>query len=65
MLKDTIIGGRLKDEKLMVYTLGTADDINSTLLRADELIKGMNKIRKFVSYFEIHKIFQKSNNIKN
>ena len=31
MLKETIIGGRLKDEKLMTYTLGTSDDINNTI----------------------------------
>ena len=62
MLKDTIIGGRLKDEKLMVYTLGTSDDINNTLLRYEEYIKGLNKLRKFISYFEIHNIFKRKNN---
>ena len=61
MLKETIIGGRLKDEKLMTYTLGTADDINNTILRKEQLDKGLNKIQKFKSYFEIKNIFPRNN----
>ena len=61
MLKETIIGGRLKDEKLMTYTLGTADDINNTILRKEQLDKGLNKIQKFKSYFEIKNIFPWNN----
>lgn len=60
MLKDTIIGGRLKDEKLMIYTLGIADDINSTILRKEQLDKGFTNIQKFKSYFEINNIFPKN-----
>ena len=60
MLKETIIGGRLKDEKLMTYTLGTADDINNTILRKEQLDKGFTNIQKFKSYFEINNIFQKN-----
>ena len=51
MLKETIIGGRLKDEKLMTYTLGTSDDINNTILRKEQLDRGLNKIQNFKSYF--------------
>jgi hypothetical protein len=60
MLKDTIISGKLKDEKLMIYTLGTADDINSTILRKEQLDKGFTSIQKFKSYFEINNIFEKN-----
>ena len=60
MLKDTIISGKLKDEKLMIYTLGTADDINSTILRKEQLDKGFTNIQKFKSYFEINNIFEKN-----
>ena len=60
MLKETIIGGRLKDEKLMTYTLGTADDINNTILRKEQLDKGFTNIQKFKSYFEINNIFPKN-----
>ena len=63
MLKDTILGGRLKDEKLMVYTFGTADDINSTLLRKKDLDNGASIIKKFKSYFEINDIIPKNVNI--
>ena len=65
VLKDTIIGGRLKDEKLMVYTLGTTEDIKSTISRKEEFDKGLNDISKFVSHFEKNKIFLKNNNLKN
>ena len=65
VLKDTIIGGRLKDEKLMVYTLGTTEDIKSTISRKEEFNKGVNNIPKFESYFEKNKIFLKNNNLKN
>ena len=61
MLKETIIGGRLKDEKLMIYTLGTSDDINNTLLRKEQLDRGLNKIQNFKSYFEIKNIFPRNN----
>ena len=60
MLKDTIVGGRLKDEKLMVYTIGTIDDIKSTILRKEQLDKGINITQRFKSYFEIHNIFPKN-----
>ena len=65
VLKDTIIGGRLKDEKLMVYTLGTTEDIKNTISRKEEFDKGINDIPKFESYFEKNKIFLKNNNLKN
>ena len=61
MLKETIIGGRLKDEKLMIYTLGTSDDINNTILRKEQLDRGLNKIQNFKSYFEIKNIFPRNN----
>lgn len=50
-LIDTITGGRLKDEKLMEYTLGTSEDINNTLIREDDLKNGSN-VSKFTSYFQ-------------
>ena len=62
MLKETIIGGRLKDEKLMDYTLGTTEDIKSTISRKEEFDKGINDIPKFESHFEKHKIFIRKNN---
>ena len=65
MLKDTIISGRLKDEKLMEYTLGTNEDISNTILRKEEFDKGINDIPKFESYFEKNKIILKNNNLKN
>jgi len=61
MLKETIIGGRLKDEKLMTYTLGTSDDINNTILRKEQLDRSLNKIQNFKSYFEIKNIFPRNN----
>jgi hypothetical protein len=61
-LIDTITGGRLKDEKLMDYTLGTTEDINKTLIREDELKNG-NEVSKFTSYFQINNsILKESNN---
>jgi len=65
VLKDTIIGGRLKDEKLMVYTLGTTEDIGSTISRKEELDKGINDIERFISYFEKNNIFNQEIEIKN
>ena len=57
-LIDTITGGRLKDEKLMDYTLGTTEDINKTLIREDDLKNG-NDVSKFISYFQINNLFPK------
>jgi hypothetical protein len=65
MLKDTIISGRLKDEKLMEYTLGTNEDISNTILRKEELDKGLIDVRQFVSYFEKNNTFQGDMNNKN
>lgn len=65
VLKDTIIGGRLKDEKLMDYTLGTTEDIKSTISRKEEFDKGINDIPKFESHFEKNKIFIRKNNLLN
>ena len=65
MLKDTIISGRLKDEKLMEYTLGTNEDISNTILRKEELDKGLIDVRQFVSYFEKNNTFQGDINNKN
>ena len=65
VLKDTIIGGRLKDEKLMDYTLGTTEDIKSTISRKEEFDKGINDIPKFESHFEKNKIFSRKNNSLN
>ena len=65
MLKDTIISGRLKDEKLMEYTLGTNEDISNTILRKEELDKGLIDVRQFVSYFEKNHTFQGDMNNKN
>ena len=58
-LIETITGGRLKDEKLMEYTLGTTEDINKTLSREEDLKSG-SEIAKFVSYFENNKISLKN-----
>ena len=44
----------------MIYTLGIADDINSTILRKEQLDKGFTNIQKFKSYFEINNIFPKN-----
>ena len=57
-LIDTITGGRLKDEKLMDYTLGTTEDINKTLIREDDLKNG-NDVSKFISYFQINNLIPK------
>ena len=65
VLKDTIIGGRLKDEKLMVYTLGTTEDISSTISRKEELDRGISDIQKFISYFEKNNTFAKDIEDKN
>ena len=65
VLKDTIIGGRLKDEKLMVYTLGTTEDISSTISRKEELDRGISDIQKFISYFEKNNTFVKDIEDKN
>ena len=65
MLKDTIISGRLKDEKLMEYTLGTNEDISNTILRKEELDKGLIDVRQYVSYFEKNNTFQGDINNKN
>ena len=62
-LKETILCGKLKDDKLMVYTLGTAEDINSTILRIEESDKGSQQIQRFKSYFEINNTIPK--NVKN
>ena len=58
-LIETITGGRLKDEKLMEYTLGTTEDINKTLSREEDLKSGC-EISKFISYFENNKICLKN-----
>ena len=64
-LIDTITGGRLKDDKLMEYTLGTTEDINRTILREDDLKNGVD-VQKFISYFEINNtIPRKTNNSNN
>ena len=57
-LINTITGGRLKDDKLMEYTLGTIEDINKTLER-DEELKNNEEISKFISYFEINSLIPK------
>ena len=59
ILKDTITGGKLKDEKLMDLTLGTTDDIKQTIVRFDDLMKGNTEIQRFISYFEISNIIPK------
>jgi hypothetical protein len=65
-LIDTITGGRLKDENLMEFSLGTSEDINNTLLREEELNNGSSEIPKFISYFEKNNtIPKKINNIEN
>ena len=64
-LIDTIVGGRLKDEKLMDFTLGTSEDINNTISREDDLINGCTDIPRFISYFEKNNIIpRKINNIE-
>ena len=60
-LKDTITGGRLKDERLMEFTLGTIEDINKTILREEDLKKG-NDISKFISHFEINNTIPRNTN---
>ena len=62
-LVDTIQGGRLKDEKLMEYTLGTSEDINNTIYREDDLKNGYSDIPRFISYFEKNNIIIKDNKI--
>lgn len=61
-LIDTILGGRLKDEKLMEYTLGTSEDINNTIYREGDLKNGSD-IPRFISYFEKNNIIPKGNKI--
>ena len=56
ILKENIIGGRLKDEKLMEFALTTNEDIRYTLSREEEFKKGINEINKFVSSFEKNNI---------
>ena len=60
-MKDTITGGRLKDERLMEFTLGTIEDINKTILREEDLKKG-NDISKFISHFEINNTIPRNTN---
>ena len=65
-LTDTIISGRLKDDKLMDYAMGINEDINITLLREEDLNHGISEIPKFISSFEKNNIIPKNvNNIEN
>lgn len=63
-LKDTIIGGRLKDAKLMEFALATNEDIKNTISRDEDLKKGINDIDKFISSFEKNDLIPR-NNINN
>ena len=60
-LKDTIIGGRLKDEKLMDFALATNEDIKNTISRGGDLKKGINDIDKFISSFEKDDLIPRNN----
>ena len=59
----TIQSGRLKNEKLMDLTLGTTEDINQTISRADDMKTGI-KPKKFSSYFIINQIIQVKNGMR-
>ena len=63
ILRENIIGGRLKDEKLMEFALATNEDIKNTISREEDLKKGINDINKFVSSFEKNNIIPRKNNI--
>ena len=65
ILRENIIGGRLKDEKLMEFALATNEDIKNTISREEDLKKGINDINKFVSSFEKNNIIPRKNNINN
>ena len=60
-LKDTIIGGRLKDAKLMEYALATNEDIKNTISREEDLKKGISDIDKFISSFEKNDLISRNN----
>lgn len=61
ILKENIIGGRLKDEKLMEFALATNEDIKNTISREEDFNKGISDINKFVSSFEKNNIIPRNN----
>ena len=61
ILKENIIGGRLKDEKLMEFALAKNEDIKNTISREEDFNKGISDINKFVSSFEKNNIIPRNN----
>ena len=61
ILRENIIDGRLKDEKLMEFALAKNEDIKNTISREEDFNKGISDINKFVSSFEKNNIIPRNN----
>ena len=61
ILRENIIDGRLKDEKLMEFALTTNEDIKNTISREEDFNKGISDINKFVSSFWKNNIIPRNN----